>query len=115
MVDLAHAWAITLDGEAIGGIGLQPGAGERAIGAELGYWLGRAHWGQGVMSRVLDVFVPWAMQDYNLLRMQAQVLDFNIASMRVLEKAGFEPEGILRRALRKHGHVHDLHLFARIR
>lgn len=115
VVDLAHAWAITLDGEAIGGIGLRPGEGERAIGAELGYWLGRAHWGQGLMTQVLTSFVPWAMREYGLQRMQASVLEFNAGSMRVLEKTGFVREGVLRQAVRKHGRSHALHLFARLR
>ena len=106
--------AIEIDGRACGGIALRPGQGERAIGAELGYWLGRAYWGQGRMTRIVAVFAPWALQALALQRLQATVLAFNTASARVLQSNGFVEEGVMRRAVRKHGQVHDLRLFARV-
>ena len=107
-------FAIEIDGEACGGIGARPFAGERAVGAELGYWLGQAHWGRGVMTRVVSVFAPWAMDALGVLRLQATVLDFNLGSARVLEKNGFAEEGCLRRAVRKRGRLHDLRVFGRV-
>ena len=104
-------FAIELDGEACGGIGASRFAGERAVGAEVGYWLGRAHWGRGIMSRVLGTFAPWLMRDAGLVRLQAGVLDFNVGSARVLEKNGFVEEGRLRCAVRKRGCLHDLRIF----
>lgn len=115
VVDLSQpVFAIEKDGEALGGIGVQPFSGERAVGAEFGYWLGRAHWGQGTMTRVVSVFAPWAMETLGLQRLQATVLDFNTGSARVLEKNGFIEEGILRCAVRKRGRLHDLRVFGRI-
>jgi RimJ/RimL family protein N-acetyltransferase len=67
------------------------------------------------MTRVVGLFAPWAMAELHLERLQATVLDFNTASARVLEKNGFMAEGVMRRAVVKHGRVHDLRLFARIR
>jgi len=67
------------------------------------------------MTRVVGIFAPWAMAELHLERLQATVLDFNIASARVLEKNGFVEEGLLRRAVIKHGRVHDLRMFARVR
>lgn len=116
MVDFSHpVFAIELHGEACGGIGALPFSGERAVGAEFGYWLGRTHWGQGTMTRVVSVFVPWVMQALDLQRLQATVLDFNAGSARVLEKNGFVEEGVLRNAVRKRGRLHDLRMFARLR
>lgn len=116
VVDLSHpVFAIEVEGEACGGIGVHPFDGERSIGAELGYWIGHAHWGRGVMTRVVAAFAPWVMDALALERLQATVLDFNHASARVLAKNGFVEEGVLRRAVRKHGLVHDLRMFARIR
>lgn len=116
VVDLRDpVFAIEVDGEACGGIGLRPGAGERRIGAELGYWLGRRHWGRGLMTRIVGLFAPLAMDALELRRLQAIVLDFNIASARVLQKNGFVEEGVMRHALLKYGQVHDLRLFARTR
>lgn len=116
VVDLsAPVFAITLDGQVVGGIGVRTLTGERRIGAEFGYWLGRRHWGRGVMTSVVAAFAPWAIDALALQRLQATVLDFNHGSARVLEKNGFVEEGVLRRAVCKRGAVHDLRMFARLR
>jgi RimJ/RimL family protein N-acetyltransferase len=107
--------AIEIGGEACGGIGIRPGAGERSHGAELGYWLGHAHWGRGVMTRTMAMYVPWVMDQLSLLRLQATVLDINPASARVLLKNGFSEEGTMRGAVMKHDGLHDLRLFGRLR
>lgn len=116
VVDLHHpTFAIEIDGRACGGIGARPGQGERAHGAEFGYWLGREFWGQGRMSRAVAVFAPWAMRRLQLYRLQATVLDFNAGSARVLSKNGFVEEGLQRNAIFKRGRLHDLRVFAKIR
>ncbi|NZA27593.1 GNAT family N-acetyltransferase [Luteimonas sp. SJ-92] len=115
VVDLAHpVFAIEIAGQACGGIGARPGSGERAHAAELGYWLGRAHWGRGIMTRAVAAFAPWAMRELALRRLFATVLDGNRASARVLEKNGFVEEGVLRCAVLKRGHLHDLRVFAKL-
>lgn len=108
-------FAIEIDGEACGGIRARPGAGERACGAEFGYWLGRDHWGRGVMTRVVARFAPWAMRTLSLHRLYATVLDSNPASAAVLLRNGFAEEGIQRCAAIKRGRLHDLRVFARTR
>ena len=114
VIDLSGpVFAIEIDGEASGGIGARRLEGERAIGAEIGYWLGRAHWGRGVMTRVVSVFAPWSIEALGISRLQATVLGFNLGSARVLEKNGFVEEGVLRRAVRKRGQIHDLRVFGR--
>lgn len=115
VVDLADPlFAIEMAGEAVGGIGARPGRGERRHGAELGYWLGHAHWGCGLMTRVVKLFAPWVMAELTLLRLQATVLDTNPASARVLLNNGFSEEGVQRSAVVKYDQVHDLRVFARI-
>ncbi len=104
--------AIELDGQACGGIGLEQGVGERAHAAELGYWLGHACWGRGLMTRVVGLFAPWAMDHLRLYRLQATVADFNVGSARVLEKNGFLSEGVERCAIFKRGELHDLLRYA---
>lgn len=115
VIDLSDpVFAIEVDGEARGGIGARPFAGERSVGAEFGYWLAPAYWGRGLMTRVVATFAPWVMDTLALERLQATVLDFNQASARVLEKNGFEEEGRLRCAVRKRGRLHDLRVFGRV-
>ncbi|MDH5823881.1 GNAT family protein [Luteimonas sp. RD2P54] len=116
VVDLAHpVFAIEIGGEACGGIGARPGDGERAHAAELGYWLGRAYWGRGVMTRAVATFAPWAMEALALQRLYATVIEGNPASARVLQNNGFQEEGLLRCAVRKRGRLLDLRMFARLR
>lgn len=116
VVDFAHpVFAIEVGGRAVGGIGAHPGRGERVHGAEFGYWLGRPLWGAGLMTRVVAAFAPWAMRQLALYRLHATVLDENPASARVLLKNGFEEEGVQRCAVYKHGRVHDLRVFAKVR
>lgn len=115
VVDFRHpVFAIEIDGEACGGIGLRPLAGEKAHSAELGYWLGRRQWGQGRMTRVVAAYLDWAVPALGLCRIEAHVLDTNPASARVLEKNRFIEEGCRRSAIRKPDGLHDLRLFGRV-
>lgn len=115
VVDLREpVLAIEIDGAACGGIGARIGVGERAHVAELGYWLGRTHWGRGLMTRVVACYVPWLLSTLPLQCVQASVLDGNPASARVLLKNHFNEEGVMRAAVRKPDGLHDLRLFARL-
>lgn len=91
-----EAWAIEVDGEAVGGIGLRRGEAEYAHSAELGYWLGEACWGRGIAGAAVRALVPVVMARWNLARVGAFVVTDNLASRRVLERAGFVLEGIQR-------------------
>ena len=108
-------FAIEIDGEACGGIGAHAGKGERAHSAEFGYWLGRAHWGKGTMTRAVAIFAPWVMRELQLYRLYATVLGFNIGSAQVLRRNGFLEEGVQRAAVFKRDVLHDLRVFAKVR
>jgi RimJ/RimL family protein N-acetyltransferase len=110
-----RAWAIELEGAAVGGVSLHPGTDVHRHSAELGYWLGRRHWGRGIMTAVLGTFVTPAMTAFRLYRMYATVYANNPASMRVLEKAGFEREGMQKSAVVKRGELLDIIVYARVR
>lgn len=105
--------AIEIDGQACGSIAARPGKGERAHSAELGYWLGRRYWGQGLMTRVVGAYLAWVLPVLALQRVEANVLDGNPASARVLEKNGFREEGLRRGTILKPDGLHDLRLFGR--
>ncbi|MCL1553094.1 GNAT family N-acetyltransferase [Xanthomonas nasturtii] len=116
VVDLQHPLlAIEIDGQACGTIAVRPGQGERRFSAELGYWIGRTHWGRGWMTRIVGTYVAWAMQALPLYRVQATVLDTNPASATVLLRNGFVEEGVSRCALMKPDGLHDLRVCARVR
>jgi ribosomal-protein-alanine N-acetyltransferase len=78
----------------------------------LGYWLGQDHWRKGIMTEAVNLITNYAFHNFDIIRIQAIVNDNNPASMRVLEKAGFQKEGILKNAIVKNGEVMDEHLYA---
>lgn len=106
--------AIEIDGEVAGGIGIEPGADVYRIAGELGYWLTPARWRLGLMPRVLAAYVPAMARRLALRRVLAKVYAGNVASMRVLERSGFEHEGVHRDAVIKHGEVLDVTVYARL-
>jgi RimJ/RimL family protein N-acetyltransferase len=105
-------FAIEVDGAAVGVIGVRLRDNMERIGAELGYWLGEAHWGRGIVSEAVPAFTRWALDEFNLERLEAIVFQWNPASARVLEKAGYQCEGTLRRSAVKDGQVIDRWMYA---
>jgi RimJ/RimL family protein N-acetyltransferase len=108
-------FALEVDGEAAGGIGLFPQEDVARYSAEIGYWLGEAHWGRGLMTEAVRGFTERAFEQFELCRIYAYVFEWNPASRRVLEKAGYEFEGRLRKSVAKDGRVIDAFLYATIR
>jgi [ribosomal protein S5]-alanine N-acetyltransferase len=108
-------FAIEVDGEAAGGIGLFLQEDVARYSAELGYWLGEAHWGRGIMTAAVREFTEHAFRTFDLCRIYAIVFEWNPASRRVLEKAGYRLEGQMRRAAVKEGRVLDQFLYATVR
>lgn len=113
--DKTFAFAIVQGETLVGGIGVFRQENVHYRTAEMGYYLGRAFWGQGI--------APWAVQEAarrvfaatDLLRIFAQPFASNLASCRVLEKAGFQLEGVLRQHVEKNGQVLDAKLYALLR
>ena len=105
-------FAIVVDGEAAGGIGLVLNGDIYRCSAEIGYWLGEAFWGRGVMTEAVRALTQWAFDNFNLSRIYAGVLEWNPASIRVLEKAGYQFEGRLRKAVVKQDLVMDELVYA---
>lgn len=110
-----RAWAIELDGAAVGGISLHPGSDVHRHSAEIGYWIGQRYWGRGLITAILGAFTPRAMHAFRLYRVFAAVYANNPASMRVLEKCGFAREGVQKSAVVKRGELLDLYVYARTR
>lgn len=63
---------------------------------EIGYFLGKEYWGQGIMSSILRVIIKYLFDDLGIRRLESIVIKENIGSCRLLEKNGFEQEGILK-------------------
>jgi len=109
-----YNFAITVDSEAIGGIGLIIGKDIERKSSEVGYWLGEDYWGKGIVSSALKCIVEFAFNELKVERIFAVPLEHNIASRRVLEKNGFVLEGILRNSVIKSGKIYNRALYARL-
>ncbi len=108
-------FAIVVDGAAVGGIGLILQSDILQRSAEIGYWLGEELWGRGIVSEAVRALSEWAFANFDLCRIFAGVLEWNPASMRVLEKAGFQFEARLRKAVTKEGVTMDDFIYAIVR
>lgn len=107
---------IEINGEACGGIGIK--CLDDAVFShtgELGYWLGEAHWGHGIMSSAVGLFVDHAFSAFMLERIEAGVFSWNPASARVLEKNHFTREATMSKRVYKDGQFLDLLFYARLR
>jgi [ribosomal protein S5]-alanine N-acetyltransferase len=108
-------FALEVDGEAAGGIGLFLQQDVERFSAEIGYWLGEAHWGRGLATAAVRRFTDFAFERFELCRIYANVFAWNPGSVRVLEKAGYAFEGRMRRAAVKDGQVVDNLMYATVR
>lgn len=107
-------FAIEVDGEAVGGIGIVVGKDIERYSAEIGYWLAEDYWGRGIAAEALAMMTTYAFERMNLLRLFAVPFATNLQSTRVLEKAGYVREGILRASAVKYGQPRDQLLYARV-
>ena len=104
--------AIDVGGAAVGGIGFTIQEDVYRRSAELGYWLGEEFWGRGITTEAVRAVTTHAFATHDLCRLYAGVFEWNAASARVLEKAGFVCEGRLRRSVVKDGQIIDQFLYA---
>jgi len=103
--------AVTVNNQAIGGIGVHLLDDIYHRTAEIGYWLSEQYWGKGIISDAVRALIPVAFMNLDIIRMQAGIFSNNPGSMRVLEKNGFTLESVHKKAITKHGKVLDEHLY----
>ena len=103
-------------GEMIGCIGAFFKYGDESHKDEVGYWLSKQHRGNGIMMQVLKSYCDYLYQNRpTLMRIEAGIFPDNIASEKVLLKAGFEYEGIMRKEVQKGKELRDTKWFSLIR
>ena len=124
----AEAWFERMAGIQATGLALQfvvvDAATQRAIGtcllfryeeahgrAEIGYVLGRAFWGRGLMREALQALIDWAFGTLGLRRLEAEVDVRNAASAALLRRIGFTREGLLRQRWVNRGTPCDFEMF----
>jgi len=91
--DFAYVITQIADDRLIGMFGLHP----MKMKIEVGYVLARPYWSKGYMTEALRTVIEWAFSQPGIFRVQATCDVENVASWRVMEKAGMTREGVLRR------------------
>jgi len=108
-------FAIDVDGKAVGDIGLTMQADLLRRSAEIGYWLGEEYWGRGIMTEAVRAMTDYAFTHFDVNRIFAGILEYNLASTKVLEKNGYVFEARLKQALTKDGKTYDQLIYAKLR
>ncbi len=104
---------IEFEGEFVGSVGIQPQSGWKDHSAEIGYWIGEPYWGKGIATCALREMTRIAFGDLGFRRLVAPVLSPNGRSIKVLERCGYELEGILKAEVHKDGEFFDIHHYAK--
>ena len=104
--------AIAVGDEAIGGVGFALQKDIERVSAEIGYWVAEPFWGRGIATEAVRAVTRYALEHHELTRIFAVPFTRNVASCRVLEKAGYVFEGTLRRSAIKDGVIIDQCLYA---
>lgn len=105
-------FCIECEGECVGVIGFVPQPDVYSKSADFGYWLGEPFWGRGIMTEASRRVVDYIFRHFDIVRLYAGIFDWNPASMRVLEKAGFQKECVFEDAIFKDGRLLSEHRYS---
>ena len=107
-----YARAITVDDIVVGSIGVFRKDNVHRLTAEMGYYVAEEYWGKGVMTEAVKQMCRYIFCYTDIVRIFADPYASNVASCRVLEKAGFVYEGTLRNNAIKNGCLVDMMMYA---
>ena len=113
--DKVFAFAVCLDGKAVGNIGAFRQQNIHFRTAEIGYYLSEEYWSKGIMTEAVRLLCEKIFSETDILRLYAEPFAHNTASRKVLEKAGFMLEGILKSNAVKDGRICDMAMYSLIK
>jgi RimJ/RimL family protein N-acetyltransferase len=109
------AFAIVYNDEVVGSIGAFRQINIHNKTAEIGYYIGENYWGKGICTAAVTLLNRYVFKNSDIIRLFAEPFATNTGSIRVLEKAGFEYEGTLRKNAVKNGIVMDMKMYSLIK
>lgn len=112
--DEVFAWAIAVNDKAVGSIGVFRKDNIHRRTAEIGYYIAEEHWGKGIGTFAVKTACDFVFANTDIIRIFGEPFAYNMASCRVLEKAGFVYEGTLKSNAEKNGRVLDMELYAKV-
>lgn len=104
--------AIVIDNHAVGSIGIFVQSDVYRKSAELGYWLGEDFWNKGIMTQSIKQICDMAFNQFDIVRIYAEPFEHNEGSRRVLEKSGFNLEGIFKDSVIKNDKIFNSCMYA---
>jgi len=113
--DSQYTWAVTYQGELVGSLGVFRKDNIHRRTAEMGYYIAEPYWGRGIATSAVRQACSYLFENTDLIRIFAEPFARNTASCRVLEKAGFTLEGVLRKNAVKNGEILDMKLYSLVR
>lgn len=109
-------FVIEVDGQLAGGIGMVPKTDVYRNNMEIGYWLGEPYWGKGIATQSIALICNIIWKNHlHINRIYAEVFENNKASMRVLQKNGFELESVRKKAVIKNNLLMNDYVWAKFR
>ena len=109
------AFAIVENDAVVGNIGVFRCDNIHSRTAEMGYYIGEPYWGKGLGTSAVKQICKYIFEHTDIIRIFAEPFAYNAASCRILEKAGFQFEGILHSNAVKNGNVLDMKMYALIK
>lgn len=108
-------FAIEFDFKFVGAIGLVLQQDVYRFSAELGYWIGEPYWGQGIATKAVKLLCRYAFDNLKIEKLFAGVFEGNEGSKKVLEKCGFQLEGISQKAVFKDKKFLDEYRYGKVK
>jgi [ribosomal protein S5]-alanine N-acetyltransferase len=118
LLDAKHnnSYAIkSIDNKLLGEIELSLEKDDKTHVGTLKYWIGELYWGKGYATEAVKLFTPYCFEKFGVERIQAKIYTWNEASVRVVEKAGFEFEALLKKNTRKNGEYVDELMYVKLK
>ena len=109
------AFAITVKDKAVGSIGVFRKDNIHFRTAEMGYYIAQPYWGKGLGTEAVKQTCAFIFENTDIIRIYAEPFACNAASCKILEKSGFECEGVLRSNAVKNGKVIDMKMYSLVK
>jgi RimJ/RimL family protein N-acetyltransferase len=107
-------FCVEANGEVAGSIGFTLKDDVYRKNAEIGYFIAEEYWRSGIATEAVKQLVDYIEKNFDVVRIYAEVFDYNKASMKVLEKNGFYLESIRKKAAIKNDVILDDYVWVKL-
>lgn len=111
--DPQMTFAIEYNGQFCGVIGLTGQQDVYKKTAEIGYWIGEPFWNKGIATEAVNLITDYGLNQLDLIRIHTGIFEYNLSSMKVLEKCGYKKEGVFEKSIIKNGQIWNEHRYSK--